>query len=89
MEKLSDKKTVVKAITTPSSYREFSFYVKRFHILDEIVSYLSILFYFRVFGIYKIVFSNLWLKKKSACQCKRCKRCGFNPWIGKFSQKRG
>ena len=59
------QKTVVKAITTPSSSREFSFYMKWFHILDEIVSYLSILFYFRVFGIYKIVFCNLWLKKKN------------------------
>ena len=59
MEKLSDKKTVVKAITTPSPSREFSFYMKWFHILNEIVSYLSIHFFFRVFDRYKIVISNL------------------------------
>ena len=23
-------------------------------------------------------------KKKSACQCRRCKRCGFNPWVRKI-----
>ena len=22
--------------------------------------------------------------KESACQCRRCKRCGFDPWIGKI-----
>ena len=22
--------------------------------------------------------------KESACQCRRCKRCGFNPWVGKI-----
>ena len=22
--------------------------------------------------------------KESACQCKRCKRHGFNPWVGKI-----
>ena len=21
--------------------------------------------------------------KESACQCRRCKRCGFDPWVGK------
>ena len=21
--------------------------------------------------------------KESTCQCRRCKRCGFNPWVGK------
>lgn len=39
------QKTVVKAITTPSPSREFSFYMKWFHILNEIVSYLSIHFF--------------------------------------------
>ena len=26
--------------------------------------------------------------KKSACQCRRCKRCGFNPWVGKIPCRR-
>ena len=26
-----------------------------------------------------------WLSSEEpACQCRRCKRCGFNPWIGKI-----
>ena len=24
-----------------------------------------------------------------ACQCRRCKRHGFDPWVGKISQRRG
>ena len=27
-------------------------------------------------------------KKKSACQCRRCKRCGFNPWVRNISWRR-
>ena len=26
--------------------------------------------------------------KESACQCRRCKRCGFDPWVGKISWSR-
>ena len=26
--------------------------------------------------------------KESACQCRRYKRCGFNPWVGKISWRR-
>ena len=26
--------------------------------------------------------------KESACQCRRCKRCGFDPWAGKISWRR-
>ena len=26
--------------------------------------------------------------KESACQCRRCKRCGFNPWVGKIPWRR-
>ena len=22
--------------------------------------------------------------KESACQCRRCRRCGFNPWVKKI-----
>ena len=30
-----------------------------------------------------------WLSgKESACQCRRCKRPGFNPWVGKIPQRR-
>ena len=30
-----------------------------------------------------------WLSdKESACQCRRCKRCRFDPWIGKISQEK-
>jgi len=26
--------------------------------------------------------------KESACQCRRCKRLGFDPWVGKISWSR-
>ena len=26
--------------------------------------------------------------KESACQCRRCKRCGFDPWVGKIPWSR-
>ena len=26
--------------------------------------------------------------KESPCQCRRCKRCGFDPWIGKIPWSR-
>ena len=28
------------------------------------------------------------VKKKPACQCSRCKRHGFNPWVGKIAWRR-
>ena len=27
-----------------------------------------------------------WVVKESACQCRRCRRCGFNPWAGRFPE---
>ena len=27
--------------------------------------------------------------KDPACQCRRCKRCGFDPWIGKIPLEEG
>ena len=26
--------------------------------------------------------------KESACQCRRCKSCGFNPWVSKVPWRR-
>ena len=26
--------------------------------------------------------------KEPTCQCRRCKRCGFDPWVGKIPWKR-
>ena len=26
--------------------------------------------------------------KESPCQCRRCKRCGFDPWVGKTPWRR-
>ena len=26
--------------------------------------------------------------KKAACQCRRCKKCGFDPWAGKIPWRR-
>ena len=26
--------------------------------------------------------------KEPICQCRRCKRCGFNPWVGKIPWRR-
>ena len=27
--------------------------------------------------------------KEPICQCRRYKRCGFDPWVGKISQEKG
>ena len=27
--------------------------------------------------------------KEPACQCRRLKRCGFDPWVGKIPWRRG
>ena len=27
-----------------------------------------------------------WVLEESACQCRRCRRCGFNPWVGRFPE---
>ena len=30
-----------------------------------------------------------WLSsKESACQCRRCRKCGFSPWVGKILWRR-
>ena len=34
-------------------------------------------YYFKVSQVAQVV-------KKSACQSRRCKRCGFNPWVRKI-----
>ena len=26
--------------------------------------------------------------KEPACHCRRCKRCGFDPWVGKIAWRR-
>ena len=26
--------------------------------------------------------------KEPTCQCRRCKRCGFDPWVGKIPWRR-
>ena len=28
------------------------------------------------------------VKKKSSCQCRICRRCGFDPWVGNISWKK-
>ena len=36
-----------------------------------------------------VVLASRWLSgKESACQCRRCKRCGFDPWFGKIPWRR-
>ena len=39
-------------------------------------------------GIYSHGFPGGTTGKESACQCRRCKRCGFNPWVGKIPWRR-
>ena len=29
-----------------------------------------------------------WSGKEPSCQCRRCKRCGFDPWVGKIPRRR-
>ena len=41
---------------------------------------LSLFSFYRVPRWYSI--------KDSACQCRRCKRCRFNPWVGKIPSRR-
>ena len=33
-------------------------------------------------------FNNAFPGKESACQCRRCRRCGLDPWVGKIPWKR-
>ena len=28
------------------------------------------------------------MAKEPACQCRRCRRCGFDPWVGKTPRSR-
>ena len=43
---------------------------------------------FNTLSIVNIGFINGSVGKKSACQCRRCKRGGFNPWVGKITWRR-
>ena len=39
--------------------------------------------------VYNITYIYWWLSdKESACQCRRCKRCGFSPWVRKIPWRR-
>ena len=38
--------------------------------------------------IMKIMLPRWGSSKESACQCRRCKRCGFSPWTGKSPWRR-
>ena len=38
---------------------------------------------------YKYIWLPRWLRGKvSACQCRRCRRCGFDPWVRKIPGRR-
>ena len=37
---------------------------------------------------YQLGFLRWYRSKESACQCRRHKRCGFDPWVGKTSWRR-
>ena len=43
---------------------------------------------FNTLSIVNIGFINGSVGKESACQCRRCKRGGFNPWVGKITWRR-
>ena len=87
MEKLSDKKTVVKAITTPSPSREFSFYMKWFHILNEIVSYLSIHFFLEYLIDIKLLSLTCNLKKYLPANAGDARDVGLIPGLGNSPRK--
>ena len=48
------------------------------------VSSVIFFFYYHQTGIYKWGFPGGTSGKESACQWRRCKRCGFSPWVGKI-----
>ena len=55
--------------------------------LSGILSYVSsviFLFYYNQTGIYKWGFPCGISGKESACQWRKCKRCGFSPWVQKI-----
>ena len=48
------------------------------------VSSVIFFFYYHQTGFYKWGFPCGTSGKESACQWRRCKRCGFSPWVGKI-----
>ena len=54
-----------------------------FHLATKTTIYLSTL-YFMVITIRVLSFLGCASGKESACQCRRLKRCRFDPWIGKI-----
>ena len=47
-----------------------------------------LIFYFIGSSVYMLGFPGGTSGKETACQCRRCKRCSFNPWVGKMPWKR-
>ena len=43
---------------------------------------------FNTLSVVNTGFLNGSVGKESACQCRRCKRGGFDPWVGKISWRR-
>ena len=43
---------------------------------------------FRVWPVTAVGFPGGTSGKEPACQCRRCERCGFDPWVGKIPWRR-
>ena len=55
-------------------------------VLADLVSDEALLLVFRQVPS---LFPPMWLScKEPTCQCKRCKKCRFNPWVGKIPWRR-
>ena len=55
-------------------------------VLEDLMSDEALLLVFRQVPS---LFPPMWLSgKEPTCQCKRCKKCRFNPWVGKIPWRR-
>ena len=50
--------------------------------------YIYFAFYFYYYIVIYRVFPGVTSGKESACQCRRYKRCSFDPWVGKIPWRR-
>ena len=77
--------------TSQMSFKSFCSVVNSLH--TSIIALNTLCHYFFFFFLMLLEYSCLrlprWLSgKESSCQCRRSKRCGFNPWVGKIPWRR-
>ena len=63
------------------TYNSIKWFCNRY--IKDIYIHILYIIYYKIWG-----FPGGAGGKESACQCRRCKRCGFSPWIGKVPYSR-